>query len=392
MLDERDHEIGGSHGGGGGGADQGMGATVLSLAQGLGLEFVPLSALLFLDARDIEACGAANRFLHKAAGDEGVWRAARDRLWEGKVFVPESSRAMRAKEGYIASLRDSKRTWLDAEELTSFSWWFRFKQQAGEAWTSQDPWYRNEKAPKVDFKPDHTVLRHGDMSLPPAANINWRFVERTGRRTGPTGSFLRVSIGGREVPTYIVSRHRSNWGFLLESCWTVYTSWEMPPREGPDCDQSLLDDKLTVTMDDQWEEAMSFNTGLSFEIYDLEAAPDNGNANANANDAGGGDGGAAEPVEVEDVAVDQPPAQAPLQAADENSQQQQRQQQQQQGQPDEEGGAEAGEAGGKEGGAGVATFPPGGGGGSSSSTYGKFAAASKDKARSGGGGGSGGGP
>ncbi|CAN0411310.1 unnamed protein product, partial [Ectocarpus sp. 8 AP-2014] len=145
MLDERDHEIGGSHGGGGGGADQGMGATVLSLAQGLGLEFVPLSALLFLDARDIGACGAANRFLHKAAGDEGVWRAARDRLWEGKVFVPESSRAMRAKEGYIASLRDSKRTWLDAEELTSFSWWFRFKQQAGEAWTAQDPWYRNEK-------------------------------------------------------------------------------------------------------------------------------------------------------------------------------------------------------------------------------------------------------
>lgn len=62
------------------------------------------------------------------------------------------------------------------------------------------------------------------------------------------------SIGGREVPTYIVSRHPANWGFLLESCWTLYTSWEMPPREGPDCDQSLLDDKLTVTMDDQWDE------------------------------------------------------------------------------------------------------------------------------------------
>lgn len=62
------------------------------------------------------------------------------------------------------------------------------------------------------------------------------------------------SIGGREVPTYVVSRHPSNWGFLLESCWTVYTSWEMPPREGPGCDKSLLDDRLSVTMDDQWEE------------------------------------------------------------------------------------------------------------------------------------------
>lgn len=123
-----------------------MGVTVLSLAQGLGLEFVPLSALQFLDAPDISRCATVNRFLHKAAGDEGIWRAARDRLWEGKVFVPESSRAMGAKAGYIDSLRDSKRTWLLPSELTSFCWWFRFKQQAGEAWTAQDPWYRNEKA------------------------------------------------------------------------------------------------------------------------------------------------------------------------------------------------------------------------------------------------------
>lgn len=28
----------------------------------------------------------------------------------------------------------------------------------------------------------------------------------------------------------------------------------MPPRDGPNCDRSLLDDKLNVTMDDQWEE------------------------------------------------------------------------------------------------------------------------------------------
>lgn len=133
-------------GGGGGNGGNSSGVTVLSLAQGLGLEFVPLSALQFLDAPDIARSGAANRFMYKAAGDEGVWRAARDRLWERKVFVPESSRAMSsAKAGYIDSLRDSMRTWLEPEELTSFCWWFRFKQQAGEAWTAQDPWYRNEK-------------------------------------------------------------------------------------------------------------------------------------------------------------------------------------------------------------------------------------------------------
>ncbi|CAM9284730.1 unnamed protein product, partial [Pylaiella littoralis] len=332
----------GSRGGGGDGSDCrgynsddgdggfGSGVTVLSLAQGLGLEFVPLSALQFLDAPDIARCGAANRFMYKAAGDEGVWRAARDRLWERKVFVPQSSRAMSsAKAGYIDSLRDSLRTWLEPEELTSFCWWFRFKQQAGEAWTAQDPWYRNEKRGKcrkkknscVDFPlcdpgwsvdlPERcrvslwrplalgsdgglqgrphssTPWRHvapargtnsgeqqpqqhqhirptSRLITPPPprflecssnqASISWQFVDRAGRRTGPTGSFLRVRIGGRAVPTYIVSRHPSNWGFLLESCWTLYTSWEMPPRDGPDCDRSLLDDELTVTMDDQWEE------------------------------------------------------------------------------------------------------------------------------------------
>ncbi|CAN0451943.1 unnamed protein product, partial [Discosporangium mesarthrocarpum] len=62
------------------------------------------------------------------------------------------------------------------------------------------------------------------------------------------------SIAGREVPTYIVSRHPSNWGFIMESCWTLYTSWKMPPREGPECDRALLDGNLRVTMEDQWEE------------------------------------------------------------------------------------------------------------------------------------------
>lgn len=147
MQDQQDPRIREGRGGGASRSDDGGGggATVLSLAQALGLEFVPLASLHFLDAPDIARCGAANRFLYRVAEDEGAWQAARDRLWEGKVFVPESSRAMRAKDGYIASLRDSTRTWLMPEELTSFSWWFRFKQQAGEAWTAQDPWYRNEK-------------------------------------------------------------------------------------------------------------------------------------------------------------------------------------------------------------------------------------------------------
>lgn len=120
-------------------------ATVISLAEGLGVDFLPLAILMFLDGPDIARCGRASRFLYRAACDENVWKAARDRLWSGKVFVGKSVRTLKAKAAYIASLEDSRRTWLEKDELTSFSWWFRFKQQAGEAWTARDPWYRNEK-------------------------------------------------------------------------------------------------------------------------------------------------------------------------------------------------------------------------------------------------------
>lgn len=120
--------------------------TVLSLAQGLGVDFLPLTTLQFLDGPDVARAGRTNRFLYRASLNEGVWQAVRGRLWKGKVFVaPQAKEMLSAKAAYIESLADSRRTWLGQEELTTFSWWFRFKQQAGEAWTAQDPWYRNEK-------------------------------------------------------------------------------------------------------------------------------------------------------------------------------------------------------------------------------------------------------
>lgn len=115
--------------------------TVLSLAQGLGIDFLPLTVLQFLSGPDIARAGRTNRFLYRASLNEGLWQAARDALWKGKVCVSSEAKALpprRAKEAYIQSLRDSTRTWLGQDELTTFSWWFRFKQQAGEAWTAQE--------------------------------------------------------------------------------------------------------------------------------------------------------------------------------------------------------------------------------------------------------------
>jgi hypothetical protein len=46
------------------------------------------------------------------------------------------------------------------------------------------------------------------------------------------GSYIRINIGGRDVPTYSVSRSKSgNWGFVMESCWGVWASFELPPQK-----------------------------------------------------------------------------------------------------------------------------------------------------------------
>lgn len=83
------------------------------------------------------------------------------------------------------------------------------------------------------------------------------------RRVHRQGTFIRASIGGRDVPTYVVSRHESNWGFIMQSCWAIYTSWPMPVK-GND---AFFDDETRagVTVEEQWMEVIGYNRGLPFD-------------------------------------------------------------------------------------------------------------------------------
>ena len=54
---------------------------------------------------------------------------------------------------------------------------------------------------------------------PGFGNVRWRFVKGSFGRFGPEGSFVRTCVEGRDVPTYALSRHPKNWGFVLQSCW-----------------------------------------------------------------------------------------------------------------------------------------------------------------------------
>jgi len=74
---------------------------------------------------------------------------------------------------------------------------------------------------------------HGRLLVPPVP-MSWRFVTRP-MDLPPTrhnGSYLRISVGGREVPTYSVRRSPTgNWGFIMESCWGLFASFELPVKQ-----------------------------------------------------------------------------------------------------------------------------------------------------------------
>ena len=60
--------------------------------------------------------------------------------------------------------------------------------------------------------------------------MKWRFVlEPMDLPLGPRGAYLRLQVGGRDVPTYVVRRSpTNNWGFIMENCWGLFASFPIP--------------------------------------------------------------------------------------------------------------------------------------------------------------------
>jgi hypothetical protein len=179
----------------------------------------------------------------------------------------------------------------DPDTGTGTIWSFRFKEAAGIDWTSFDPWYNHQPCRKMVFLENGSVkmyvpktntsqtnqkqvyewrgsavIGNDSMDLEDAQPTNverhslnepqfnnesqpdgednggtiqdtavpmtWRFVNQPlDFPDRPIGSYIRFSVSGREVPTYVCRRSPTdNWGFVMESCWGVYTSFELPPR------------------------------------------------------------------------------------------------------------------------------------------------------------------
>lgn len=112
---------------------------------------------------------------------------------------------------------------------------------------------------------------YNEPKVPNNIVMKWRFI------TNPldfpprkeTGGFLRLIVGGREVPTYVVRRlSHGNWGFILESCWGVFSSFDVTNKtttHGDSYMKSFREDPQwnTINTEIQWKEAMLYNNGAN---------------------------------------------------------------------------------------------------------------------------------
>lgn len=176
-----------------------------------------------------------------------------------KVTVPNLLSTSTAIEAFRMSCRDAQcrqevttqELCYDFESSIGTIWNFRFKESAGGEWTASDPWHQQQSARQMVFLRDGTVQQldcttNSDrprLHLPfydatdsttegAGLVIKWKFVRKPmDFPKRKDGAYLRLNIGGRDVPTYVVQRSpNGNWGFLLENCWGVFASFELPRK------------------------------------------------------------------------------------------------------------------------------------------------------------------
>lgn len=158
-----------------------------------------------------------------------------------------------------AAVEDLKRLELTEDELVELEWCFRFKESAGPAWTSEDPWWGGDAPARLRFSREGAIQRESGRF--PDVQIAWRWGNSSSQSPAsgePPCRTVRATVNGRDVPSYVASRHPGHGGFLLQSCWALYTAFPMPARGE---DPHLSDEALDLTVEAQQDEAVRYNSG-----------------------------------------------------------------------------------------------------------------------------------
>lgn len=225
-------------------------------------EDLHLCCLATLSLEDLARVATVSTLWARLIASEGLWLQLCHRLWAGK-HVSDACRAVAERSPRLAvrrSLSEANVCTIDRAELCSLSWSFRFKRQAGKEWTANDPWWLGAPARTLRFDPDGTV-RWSDESWD--GMMGWRL---------EGGSILRVRHAEYGAfPGELLMRCPSNWGFVFNSPWVVYTSF---PMERVTDDKSLSDRSLArQTARWQWAEAQQYNEDGSVGSADDDDLP-----------------------------------------------------------------------------------------------------------------------
>lgn len=215
----------------------------------------------FLEVGSLKRARLVNRNFNRIlSSDEAGWVNHCHRLWSRRFHAhPEAYQHNTAKDAYRLSCIDARlRHYIKPEEFifdpknatASTVWSFRFKEAAGIDWIGHDPWYDGRPARQFVFLASGEVRQFVALSpdnqldyalrpafcdaanLPGGLDIRWRFVTQPlDFPKKEEGAYVRLTISGRDIPTYIVHRSpNSNWGFLCENCWGVFASFTLPRK------------------------------------------------------------------------------------------------------------------------------------------------------------------
>ena len=201
-------------------------------------------AACFLNVQSLKQARLVNgKWNRVLSTDKAGWRRHVQRLAQRRLHVAPAATlpCTSAKDAYRMACADARlRHAVRREELiynhdtaTGTIWSFRFKQVAGAEWTQHDPWHQGLAARQMVFLANGVVRQYNATTrtlhppfydaprLPGGLAIQWRFVTQPiDLPKKELGAYVRLTIAGRDVPTYMVHRSPSgNWGFMMENCW-----------------------------------------------------------------------------------------------------------------------------------------------------------------------------
>ena len=202
----------------------------------------------------VEKCDFAEAILRvrRQAAADGT--TTQKLLRQPLELVRHTSAEVLPKAALRLSLADAKRTRITVEELMALTFSIRVRSDGplAEA-AAYDPWWLNKGSgearfergairlswpadpdPNSDGEPLNPFVMmgmSGDMAMDWSLELN--------------GSLVQIFFHGQPGPQEIVCRHPINWGWVLYSQGTCWTSWPMPPcRDGACADPLLRDGEL----------------------------------------------------------------------------------------------------------------------------------------------------